>query len=74
VASLFALFRAERYMGQEVVARGWYRRLPGPVIELREVQAADGSRARSWEWVARYAASALLTLIGGLVMLVGVGS
>src|SRR5207248_8943704 len=41
-ASLFALFRAHRYMSQAGLSRGWYRRLPGPAIELREVQAADG--------------------------------
>jgi Zn-dependent protease with chaperone function len=74
VAAFFALFRAEHFIGQQVVARGWYRRMPGPVIELREVRAADGSRARSWEWIARYAGSGLLTVIGVLVMLVAVGS
>ena len=72
VASLFALFRAERYMGQEVVARGWYRRVPGPVVELRDVIAADGTRSRSWEWAARYAVSALMVLAGLVVTLAGV--
>ncbi|MDQ3574906.1 MAG: M48 family metalloprotease [Actinomycetota bacterium] len=72
VAGLFALFRAERYMGQEVTARGWYRRLPGPVVELREVVAADGTRSRSWEWAARYAVSVLLIAAGAVVALYGV--
>ena len=58
--------------GQEVVARGWYRRLPGPAVELREVQAADGRRARTWSWVTRYLASGLLLVAGLLVMLAGV--
>ncbi|MDQ3896766.1 MAG: M48 family metalloprotease, partial [Actinomycetota bacterium] len=71
-AGVFALFRAEAFMGQEVVARGWYRRAPGPVIELREVRAADGRRARGWEWAARYAASVLLVVVGVALMLVGV--
>lgn len=69
VAALFALFKAERYMGQEVVARGWYRRTPGPVIELREVWASDGTRSRSWEWMARFAASGLVLFAGVVVML-----
>jgi hypothetical protein len=60
-------------MGQDVVARGWYRRTPGPVIELRDVRAADGRTARTWEWVARYAASILLAVAGVIVMLAGVG-
>src|SRR5438270_398345 len=72
-ASLFALFRAEKYMGQEVAARGWYRRLPGPAIELREVQAADGSRARTFSWVTRYAASGLVLLVGLVLMAAGPG-
>lgn len=73
VAALFALFRVERFMGEEVVARGWYRRGPGPVIELRDVRTTDGTRARTWEWVARYAGSILLTVLGVIVMLAGVG-
>jgi Zn-dependent protease with chaperone function len=72
LATLFGLFRAEGFLGQEVVARGWYRRMPGPVIELREVHAADGRRARTWTWVARYAAAALLVVAGIALMLVGV--
>ena len=70
-AEWFGLFRAEAFQGQEVEARGWYRRLPGPAIELRDVRAADGRRARSWEWVARYAAAALLVVAGVALMLVG---
>ena len=70
-ASLFALFRADAFMGQEVIARGWYRRLPGPGIELREVQAADGRRTRAWSWMARYVASAVVVLAGLIVMAVG---
>jgi hypothetical protein len=71
VAELFGLFRAGAFQGQEVVARGWYRRLPGPAIELRDVQAVNGRKARSWEWVARYAGSVLLVFAGVALMLVG---
>ncbi|HZQ85718.1 MAG TPA: M48 family metalloprotease [Acidimicrobiales bacterium] len=72
MATLFALFRAPQWLGQDVVARGWYRRVPGPVVELRQVTAADGSRrARSFQWVARYAASAIVLFAGIVVMLVG---
>jgi hypothetical protein len=73
-AALFALFRVERWLGQEVTARGWYRRLPGPAVELRDVVAADGTRARSWEWVARYAASVLLLVAGLLVAVVALAA
>lgn len=70
-AELFALFRAERYFDQEIVARGWYRRTPGPVVELRDVKTGDGRRSRAWEWAARYAASVLLALVGVFVALAG---
>jgi hypothetical protein len=71
VADLFGLFRAPAFLGQDVVARGWYRRLPGPAIELRDVHAANGRRARSWEWAARYAGSVILVFAGVGLMLVG---
>jgi Zn-dependent protease with chaperone function len=71
VAELFGLFRAPAFLGKEVVARGWYRRMPGPAIELRDVHTLSGRRARSWEWVARYAGSILLIFAGIAVMLLG---
>jgi Zn-dependent protease with chaperone function len=71
-AELFGLFRAQAFQGQDVVARGWYRRSPGPVIELRDVRAADGRKARAWEWVARYTAAVVLVLAGVALMLFGV--
>ena len=68
----FGLFRVASFMGQEVAARGWYRRMPGPVVELREVVTVDGRRARTWEWLARYAAAAVLVAAGVIVLLLGI--
>jgi hypothetical protein len=62
------------FMGHDVVAQGWYRRHPGPVVELREVVATDGRRARTWEWLARYAASALVLVVGVVVLVVGLAA
>jgi hypothetical protein len=65
----FGLFRAQRWLGQQVTARGWYRRTPGPLVELRDVTSADASeRARTWEWAARYAAAGAVLLAGLLVL------
>jgi len=69
--SLFALFKADKYFGQEVVAQGWYRRLPGPAVELRGVIAADGVQTKTYTWVARFAASGLVLLAGLITMAVG---
>jgi Zn-dependent protease with chaperone function len=70
----FGLARVKDFMGHDVVAQGWYRRHPGPVVELREVVATDGRRARTWEWLARYAASALVLVVGVVVLVVGLAA
>ena len=70
-AEIFGLFRAENFIGDEVVVRGWYRRGPGPTVELREVRAAHGGRARTWWWAAAYTVSVALILVGAVVVLVG---
>jgi hypothetical protein len=67
----FGLARVKAFLGTDVVARGWYRRTPGPVVELREVESHDGRRARTWEWLARYVASALVLATGVVVCVVG---
>ena len=74
LAELFGLFRAEKFLGQEVVARGWYRRAPGPMIELRQVVAADGRRARCWTYMARYGGSVALVAVGLGAALVGLSA
>jgi hypothetical protein len=68
----FGLTQVKKFMGQEVVARGWYRRMPGPVLELRNVTAANGKRSRCTEWVFRYAGSVLVLVAGLVVLAVGV--
>ncbi len=71
LAELFGLFRAEKFMGQEVTARGWYRRAPGPMIELQTVTGANGLRARSWTYLARYIGSVALVAAGLMAALAG---
>jgi Zn-dependent protease with chaperone function len=70
--AFFGLTKVKGYIGQEVVAKGWYHRSPGPVIELREVKAADGRESRTWQYVATYAASAIVLAVGLIVALAGV--
>ena len=72
--SLFALFKADKYFGQEVVAQGWYRRMPGPAVELRGVIAADGVQTKTYTWVTRYVASGLVLAVGLIVMAVGLAA
>ncbi len=71
-ATLFGLFRAANFIGDDVVARGWYRRKPGPIIELRDVQrVGSGRRARTWWWAAAYAVSIGLVVAGVVTALMG---
>lgn len=62
--SIFGLLRVPDLLDQEVVARGWYRRNPAPVLELRELRPATGPRVRGYTWVVAYVLSVLL-VVGG---------
>ena len=53
-----------QFVDCDVVARGWYRRAPNPVIELRELCAADGRRARPYLWLARFVTAGALVVAG----------
>jgi hypothetical protein len=73
VASFFGLLRVPDWLGHDVVARGWYRRMPNPVIELRDVRTVDGGRqSRTWRWVVRYACAALVVVVGVVMVAVNV--
>jgi Zn-dependent protease with chaperone function len=72
--ALFALLKAGRYAEQEVLARGWYRRSPTPVVELRDISAADGTRTRSWQWAFDYLLGLGVGLAGLLVVAIGLSA
>jgi hypothetical protein len=64
--ALFGLFRVPDFLGCEVVARGWYHRLPAPVIELRDVRTTDAARsARCVMWRVKFG-MAIAMVLGGL--------
>ena len=65
--SLFGLLRVPDLMDTDVVVRGWYRRSPAPVLELRELVPAGGRRIRGFQWVVAYAFGVLLAAAGGAV-------
>ena len=67
--TLFGLLRVPELLDQEVVVRGWYRRAPSPVVELRELVPATGRRVRGWTWIAAYVLGAVLALGGGAAVL-----
>jgi hypothetical protein len=62
--SLFGFFRAKQFIGDHVVASGWYRRTPDPVIELRQLHTDDGRRVRPFLWIARFVCAGALVVAG----------
>lgn len=67
--SYFGLLRVPELLDQEVVVRGWYRRSPGPVLELRELVPASDRRVRGFSWVLAYLLAIALTVAGGMGVL-----
>ncbi len=68
---LFGLFRAEGFIGQRVIAEGWYRRAPVPYLELWKVHLPGGDTHTSHNRGVAFALAALLTATGLIVALVG---
>jgi heat shock protein HtpX len=61
---LFGLFRADSFVGQTVVATGWYRRCPRPYLELWKVQLPSGDVHTCHNWALAFFGSLVLTLLG----------
>ena len=60
---LFGIFKAERFVGEEVEAIGWYRRAPRPYLELYQARAVD-FRAKCWSYPSKLALGGILTALG----------
>ncbi|MEL7207445.1 MAG: M48 family metalloprotease [Actinomycetota bacterium] len=64
----FGLTQAELFQGCEGVVRGWYRRTPTPVVELRSLRTTSAQTARGYWWITAYLASAAWA-VAGLLMI-----
>ena len=64
--TIFGALKVPELLDQDVVVRGWYRRGPAPVLELRELVPAEGRRVRGFTWAVSYAGSLLLIAGGGV--------
>lgn len=64
--SIFGLLRVPELMDTEIVVRGWYRRAPAPVLELRDMVPDRGERVRGFQWVTAYAVSVALLVAGAV--------
>jgi Zn-dependent protease with chaperone function len=66
---LFGWLKARDLIGREGVVRGWYRREPRPVFELREMTVDDGTKITSYYYPFRPFINYLLIMIGAPILL-----
>lgn len=60
---LFGLMRAGRFVGEEVVATGWYRRAPVPYVELKSVRLGNHTHT-CWVYALKIVMAALMAAAG----------
>ena len=70
---LFGLFRAESFIGQEIVVQGWYRRYPRPFLEIFKVYLPDGTINTSHNWAAKFWGTILALAAAFFMVLLGIG-
>ena len=68
---LFGLFRAESFIGQQVIAEGWYRRAPVPYLELWKVHLPNGEIHTCHDWAFSLMLALFVTGGGLLAALLG---
>ena len=60
---IFAIFKSAKYVDQDVIVRGWYRRNPTPFIEIYEWEAL-GEHKKIYTYKTKLVCYALMTLVG----------
>lgn len=66
---LFGAFRAQEFIGKDVVAVGWYRRQPRPYLELRYLIPREGPAQTSYAYPVKLAIGAALAVLGIFALL-----
>ena len=66
---LFGWFKAGDLIGRKGVARGWYRRDPRPVFELREMTMDDETKVTSYYYPFRPFINYVLVMVGVPILL-----
>jgi Zn-dependent protease with chaperone function len=76
----FGAVKAGRLVGADVVARGWYFRAPGPVVEVRSLRVLGPperglpAKVRAWGWIASLAVAGVVFAIGLVMLAAQVGA
>jgi heat shock protein HtpX len=63
---IFGILRAKKYVNEDVIVSGWYRRSPVPYVELKTLRDSQGKTLCSYVYYVKLTAS-LLLLIGGII-------
>ncbi len=62
--TLFDALSVPDLLDQDITVRGWYRRTPAPVLELRSLVPERGRTVRGVGWIGSYVLAAVLALAG----------
>lgn len=69
---IFGWLRASNFIGREAVVRGWFRRGPGPYLEMSQATFDDGETVNCYYYQFQLAVSAILAVMGlALTILIG---
>jgi heat shock protein HtpX len=63
---MFAVTEAHKYIGQQVVIEGWFRRGMRPYIEMGRLTSEDGRAHVAWSRWIHHGMAALLTIAGAV--------
>ncbi|HEY0087938.1 MAG TPA: zinc metalloprotease HtpX [Candidatus Lokiarchaeia archaeon] len=61
---IFAMRTIKKYIGQQVRVIGWYRRGPGPYIEIKSIESANGQRNKNYRKQVSYFWAIVAFIIG----------
>lgn len=60
----FGLLKGKEYKDQEAEVTGWYRRMPVPYIELKQIKVGNNKSHACYTYIAKYFWAGLLTVTG----------
>jgi Zn-dependent protease with chaperone function/Zn ribbon nucleic-acid-binding protein len=60
----FGLLKGAKYRNQEAEVTGWYRRMPVPYIELKQIKVGNERSHTCYTYIAKYFWAGVLTFIG----------
>ena len=63
----FGLLKGAEHKNQEAEVTGWYRRMPVPYIELKQIKVGNRKSHECYTYIAKYLWAGILTVIGLII-------